>query len=523
MTAPHPRSPAALEPSEWELPKLRASFGFQDDFKYLASADELASQEFFDVKFYPYSPPGAAPIFAAVSKKHVVVCRLTHTTNENPCEIIRVIRDDDEEATNCTCTWSNDPVTERAWICIAGADAKVKVYNVKEGTLVRTFVGHGGGINDLATSPADPLIVASASDDTTVRIWSLAEVHKEQPCVCILGGEGHAWDLLSAVFHDTGRYILSAGHDQVINLWTLPDLPQEHIDVPVIVHYPHFSTSEVHSGLVDCVAFFGDLILSRACHEDSIVLWRIEGFSSDDPPPTPSQAPTAHDPAKSTRSAFAPPPSLMGRPALWTRLTQFHTPDCGVQFFLRFRVYHTPGRHPILAFCNPKSRTMFWDMTRLTEYSRFMEELKEQAKEQAHRGDRPAPPPERPAWLQVKKSKKPDNISNLRGAAGGGDKDSMVSASPDPEGAAASSLGSYDQKTLAEWAERYDVSNAFGMLKPHRVVSIEGNFVGRQIAWSPEGEWCVVVGNENRVLICQRWAQKPASSTPKASTPAAGG
>lgn len=30
-----------------------------------------ASAEFFDVKFYPYNPEGAPPIFAAISKKHV--------------------------------------------------------------------------------------------------------------------------------------------------------------------------------------------------------------------------------------------------------------------------------------------------------------------------------------------------------------------------------------------------------------------------------------------------------------------
>lgn len=27
--------------------------------------------EFFDVKFYPYNPPGAPPVFAATSKRHV--------------------------------------------------------------------------------------------------------------------------------------------------------------------------------------------------------------------------------------------------------------------------------------------------------------------------------------------------------------------------------------------------------------------------------------------------------------------
>lgn len=54
-------------------------------------------------------------------------------------------------------------------------------------------------INDLAASPDDPQIIASASDDTTVRIWSLNPVHAKQPCVCLLGGEGHSWSLLSAV------------------------------------------------------------------------------------------------------------------------------------------------------------------------------------------------------------------------------------------------------------------------------------------------------------------------------------
>lgn len=34
--------------------------------------------EFFDVKFYPYNPVGASPVFAAVSKKHVSLLADTH-------------------------------------------------------------------------------------------------------------------------------------------------------------------------------------------------------------------------------------------------------------------------------------------------------------------------------------------------------------------------------------------------------------------------------------------------------------
>ena len=119
---------AALQESpEWSLPRLRSSFGFevrrrpksheeartksrvalrrpssvaQDDYRHLKTKNKTddekydkdtgaqhtnrtpptqkcslyaydSSLEFFDVKFYPYDPDGAEPVFAAVSKKHV--------------------------------------------------------------------------------------------------------------------------------------------------------------------------------------------------------------------------------------------------------------------------------------------------------------------------------------------------------------------------------------------------------------------------------------------------------------------
>ncbi|KAK0629759.1 WD40-repeat-containing domain protein [Bombardia bombarda] len=499
-------SPSNGEPGEWDIPKLRYSAVLQDDWEL--PPGEQPSFEIFDVKFYPYNPPGTAPLFAAASKKHVVIARLNENPDQskNPCEILKIIRDDDESACNCCCCWTKCPETERPWLCVAGADAKVKIYDVVEGKLVKTLVGHGGGINDLATSPGNPYIIASASEDTTVRIWSLATVHVEQSCVCLLGGEGHSWDLLSVAFHSTGQHVISAGHDQVINLWTLPELPTGHVDIPIVIHYPQFSTSEVHNNLVDCVAFFGDLILSRACHEDIIVLWRVEGFCSDDPPLLPSQAPTTYDPSKKTRSAFCPTLSE-AQPAYFTRLLQFHTPDCMSQFYLRFNVYHVPNKHPILAFCNAKSKILFWDIARFGAYERYMADVK------AFQAGKRMTPPEKPSFLQVKKGKKPESSA-------------VVSASPDPQSIPNATAVSYNQVTLSEWAEMYDTTNSHGMIKPHRTVAVADypvSFVGRQVAWSTEGEWCLVVGNNNMILICQRWGRDTKGSTPfgrKGSTPA---
>lgn len=161
------------------------------------------------------------------------------------------------------------------------------------------------------------------------------------------------------------------------------------------------------------VAFFGDLILSRACHEDVIVLWRIEGFSSHDPPPPASSAPTTSDTERLTRSAFASV-TATENPPQYTRLVQFHTPGSGHQFYMRFRLFHHKEKHPILAFGNAHSNIYFWDLARLTTYHSFVEELEDPERDQ---------PIQRPRWLIPHQPRqKNDTVSKLKDAE---DKDSV--------------------------------------------------------------------------------------------------
>ncbi|KAI1635428.1 WD domain-containing protein [Biscogniauxia mediterranea] len=495
--------PSTINNDEWDLPRLRASIGFEDDFQYLSSDDQ--DTEFFDVKFYPYGDETHDPVFAAVSKKHIVIYRLSDKKNP-PYELIQLFRDDDQDALNCSCTWSKDPETEVPWLCVAGRDAKIKVYDVVNGKLVKVLVGHGGEINDLATCPANFLLIASASDDTTIRIWSLDPAHEKQPCVCLLGGEGHSAHLLTVAFHSTGRYVLSAGHDNVVCMWTLPELPAEssgkNPPEPIVIHYPHFFTSEVHSGIVDCVAFFGDLVLSRACHEDIIVLWRIEGFSSRDPPPAASDAPTTSDTERLTRSAFAPATSS-ACPPQYTRLLQFYTPWCGHQFYLRFKLFHHKDKHPILAFGNAHSTIFFWDLARLMSYHEFINDVRDPTRDKSQ-------PIHRPGWLApIQHRHKGDAVNKLRDAAS--DKESIVSGrtgSIDVE-THVDQNADYSQETLDSWEGKYDMTRVEEPIKAHSQSNITvKDFVGRQVAWSGGGEWCVVVGSKNLAIILQRWQKK---------------
>lgn len=495
--------PSATSSDEWDLPRLKASIGFEDDFQYLASDDQ--DTEFFDVKFYPYADATHDPVFAAVSKKHVVIYRLSNKSNP-PYELVQLFRDDDKEALNCSCTWTKDPETEVPYLCVAGRDAKIKVYDVVQGKLVKVLVGHGGEINDLATCPTNFLLIASASEDTTVRIWSLDPAHSKQPCVCLLAGEGHSSGLLTVAFHNSGRYVLSAGHDNVICLWTLPDLPPKsngkNPAQPIVIHYPHFFTSEVHSGIVDCVAFFGDLILSRACHEDIIVLWRIEGFSSHDPPPEISEAPTTSDTERLTRSAFAPA-TASACPPQYTRLLEFWTPNCGHQFYLRFKLFHNKDKHPVLAFGNAKAMIFFWDLARLGSYHDFISEVRNPERDKSQ-------PIQRPGWLApIQHRHKGDTVSKLKDAAS--DRESVVSGrTGSVEVETHLDLNTnYSQETIESWELKYDMTRVEEPIRAHSQSNITvKDFVGRQVAWSAGGEWCVVVGSKNLAIILQRWHKK---------------
>jgi polycomb protein EED len=46
-------------------------------------------------------------------------------------------------------------------------------------------------------------------------------------------------------------------------------------------------------------------------------------------------------------------------------------------------------------------------------------------------------------------------------------------------------------------------------LEAHQIETVKGlGFMGRQIAWSSDGQWCIVVGNAGVIAILQRWEKE---------------
>ncbi|KAF7926120.1 uncharacterized protein EAE97_010420 [Botrytis byssoidea] len=378
---------------EWELPKLKEAHQFTSlPTEKRKNAPTVENNEFWTVKFYPYTKPGVDPMYAVVGGRHILICR--PPTDKKGIEIVRLIIDEEPDTELYACCWTKD--LAKPLLCVAGLNAKIKIWDVLSGKLIRVLVGHGGAINELLISPTDPHILASCSKDTTIRIWSLDQNNEEHPCAAILSG-GHRTTILTIAFHRSGRYLLSGGEDYMICLWTLPIFPDENTatNKATEIQFPHFSTSEIHTSAVDCVQFHDDSILSRSACEDCIVLWDITGFDSEGRPPSQDEAPTQHEAANgsATLTCFTDP--TKNDP--YVRLIEFSTPGTETAW-IRFSLFEgiplsnpstsiVPDQnldpntglpqisHSILAIPALGSKVYFWDLNRLVAYNKYLRSL----------------------------------------------------------------------------------------------------------------------------------------------------
>ncbi|KAI5813902.1 WD40-repeat-containing domain protein [Pyronema omphalodes] len=415
----------------------------------------LFDSTYYGVYFYPFSATVMEhPIFAVVGGDQVIVAR----ASTERYEVIRKFKDDGfgGKGLYCAC-WTRDQKTGDPLLVVGGKSAIIKVLNVKTGTCVRLLTGHNDEVNDIVRHPTKETVIATTGSDYRIIIWSLHPMHEKQPISIIISGiHGHVQNILTLDFHATGRYLLSGGMDNRINLWVIPEDPAEGAgkEKPTQIVRPHFSTNRLHSNYVDCVKWYHDTILSRAATESKIIHWKIDGFNSSSPFPTLLSAPARTSTIlRETINYFGPPS--------YRRLHQFSAPNT-IPWYLRFGFLYAPGLHPMIAIGSTDGRILFWNLEMLYRFGKC-----------------------KGKWVGHGENKYPQ----LEGPRESDDQESSEQTRP-----------------KKKYLKRDNLGNVFRLVHPHQTLRVRGTSATpfRNVAWSPDGKWCVAVGEGLQIVVMSR-------------------
>ncbi len=127
--------------------------------------------------------------------------------------------------------------------------------------LIRTLKGHNKAVNSVAIHPKGKLI-ASASDDKTVNLWSL-ESGKQ-----VITLKGHTDNVITVSFSPDGKVLASSGdiNDKTVKLWFL----SENRNITLKGHSDWF-------GGIDSIAFTSDSkLIASGSKDKTIKIWQVD-------------------------------------------------------------------------------------------------------------------------------------------------------------------------------------------------------------------------------------------------------
>ena len=125
-----------------------------------------------------------------------------------------------------------------------------------------TILEHGGSIQSVEFSPVDNSVVASASDDHTIKLWNL----RVDTAITL---RGHTGQVNAVAFSPNGQLLASGSNDQTFKLWNIPQ--QQHIAT-----FKHIPIVGLAPSQVNAVAFSPDGQSLASAGYQGVKLWDVD-------------------------------------------------------------------------------------------------------------------------------------------------------------------------------------------------------------------------------------------------------
>lgn len=146
-------------------------------------------------------------------------------------------------------------------IASASDDKTIKIWTVG-GTLLKIFTGHTDNITSISFSP-DGQLLASASYDGSVKVWQINGSDRER-ILPVLNLQGNGDRVTRVSFSPDGKLLASASDTGDIQLWNLSGSSRQ--------------TFKAHDGGITSIAWSQDgKILASAAWDKTIKLWHLDG------------------------------------------------------------------------------------------------------------------------------------------------------------------------------------------------------------------------------------------------------
>jgi len=129
------------------------------------------------------------------------------------------------------------PIASHLLVACATQHPSVRLVDLRAGAAAHALAGHTGAVLAVAWSPRREHILASGGVDGTARLWdvrraaaALAALDRED-AVGVLGGAAaarlsgaaHAGPCNGLAWSDDGEWLVTAGHDEKIRVWSMRD------------------------------------------------------------------------------------------------------------------------------------------------------------------------------------------------------------------------------------------------------------------------------------------------------------